>query len=116
MQFSMTRLHPLYIGAGVAVIFLCLLSVSAITGLVPSAGSQRFEAPRARAAAVACANCGAVVAIRSVQSTSTPNWRVTVRLDDGSYRTLSQPGEPSFAVGGRVRIVDGRPVALGADR
>lgn len=115
MQFSMTRLHPMYIGAAVAVIFLCLLSVSAITGLIPSGGSQRFDAPAARAA-VPCANCGAVVAIRSVQSTGSPNWRVTVRLDDGSYRTLSQAGEPSFAVGGRVRIVDGRPVALGTDR
>ena len=34
-------------------------------------------------------------------------WRVAVRLDDGSLRTLSQKGQPPFAVGERVRIVDG---------
>jgi outer membrane lipoprotein SlyB len=34
-------------------------------------------------------------------------WRVAVRLEDGSLRTLSQRSQPPFAVGDRVRIVDG---------
>lgn len=34
-------------------------------------------------------------------------YRVTVRLDDGSVRTLSQAAPPPFAVGERVRIVNG---------
>jgi len=34
-------------------------------------------------------------------------WRVTVRLEDGSVRTLSQNAQPPFAVGDRVRIVNG---------
>jgi len=34
-------------------------------------------------------------------------WQVTVRLEDGSLRTLSQNAQPPFAVGDRVRIVDG---------
>jgi outer membrane lipoprotein SlyB len=34
-------------------------------------------------------------------------WRITVRLDDGSVRTLSQPAAPPFAIGDRVRIVNG---------
>ncbi|MGH8704199.1 MAG: glycine zipper 2TM domain-containing protein [Burkholderiales bacterium] len=34
-------------------------------------------------------------------------YRVTVRLDDGSVRTLSQSAPPAFAVGERVRIVNG---------
>lgn len=34
-------------------------------------------------------------------------WRVGVRLDDGSLRTLSQSAAPPFAVGDRVRIVNG---------
>ena len=34
-------------------------------------------------------------------------WRVAVRLEDGSLRTLSQRTQPPFAVGDRVRIVDG---------
>jgi outer membrane lipoprotein SlyB len=33
-------------------------------------------------------------------------WRVTVRLEDGTIRTLSQPVQPPFAVGERVRIVN----------
>jgi outer membrane lipoprotein SlyB len=37
-------------------------------------------------------------------------WRVTVRLEDGSVRTLSQPQQPPFAVGDRVRIVDGKTI------
>ena len=31
-------------------------------------------------------------------------WRVTVRLEDGSVRTLQQSAQPPFAVGDRVRI------------
>ena len=37
-------------------------------------------------------------------------WRVTVRLEDGSVRTLQQPAQPPFAVGDRVRIVDGKTI------
>jgi outer membrane lipoprotein SlyB len=33
-------------------------------------------------------------------------WRVTVRLEDGTVRTLSQPSQPPFTVGDRVRIVN----------
>jgi len=34
-------------------------------------------------------------------------YRVTLRMDDGTYRTLSQPEAPRFAVGERVRIAKG---------
>ncbi len=34
-------------------------------------------------------------------------WQVTVRLGDGSVRTLSQKAQPPFAVGDRVRVVGG---------
>ena len=34
-------------------------------------------------------------------------WRVTVRLEDGSMKTLSQSSQPPFAVGDRVRVVNG---------
>jgi outer membrane lipoprotein SlyB len=34
-------------------------------------------------------------------------WRVTVRMEDGSVKTLSQSAPPPFAVGERVRIVNG---------
>lgn len=34
-------------------------------------------------------------------------YRVTVHMDDGSFRTVSQPSVPSVAVGERVRVVNG---------
>ena len=37
-------------------------------------------------------------------------WHVTVRLEDGSVRTLSQNAQPPFAVGDRVRIVNGSSI------
>jgi outer membrane lipoprotein SlyB len=39
------------------------------------------------------------------------SYRVTVRMDDGSFRTISQSTVPAVAVGGRVRIVNGALVA-----
>jgi hypothetical protein len=37
-------------------------------------------------------------------------WRVTLRMDDGSYRAVSLSRPPSFAVGDKVRVVEGRLV------
>jgi outer membrane lipoprotein SlyB len=34
-------------------------------------------------------------------------YRVTVRMDDGSFRTVSQASAPAFAVGDKVRLVQG---------
>jgi len=39
------------------------------------------------------------------------SYRVTVRMDDGSFRTVSQPSAPAVTVGARVRVVDGTVVA-----
>ena len=39
------------------------------------------------------------------------SYRVTIRMEDGSFRTISQPNAPGVAVGERVRIVDGAVVA-----
>ena len=39
------------------------------------------------------------------------SYRVTVRMDDGSFRTVSQPNAPALTVGERVRVVDGTVVA-----
>ena len=41
-------------------------------------------------------------------------WRVTVRLEDGSVRTLQQGAQPPFAVGDRVRIVEGNRIERAA--
>ncbi len=39
-------------------------------------------------------------------------YRVTVRMDDGSIRTLSQSTPTAFAVGAKVRLVDGTLVGV----
>ncbi len=41
------------------------------------------------------------------QMTKQTAWRVTVRLEDGSVKTLLRNSPPPFAVGDRVRIVNG---------
>lgn|SRR5262245_1598195 len=37
-------------------------------------------------------------------------FRVTVRMDDGSFRAISLSSPPAFAVGDKVRVVEGRLV------
>lgn len=39
-------------------------------------------------------------------------YRITVRMDDGSFRTVSQSHAPSVAVGGKVRVRNGSLVEL----
>jgi outer membrane lipoprotein SlyB len=40
------------------------------------------------------------------------SYRVTLRMDDGSYRTVSESAPPRFAVGQKVRLVDGTLAAV----
>jgi hypothetical protein len=97
---------------------------AAVVGLVSPRSAEKLEAapqkepdgaPR-RALGAACANCGTVEAIRTVMvagpadGTKRPVYRITVRMDDGSFRTLSQATPPSVAVGETVRITDGAVV------
>jgi len=37
-------------------------------------------------------------------------YRVTVRMDDGSFRAVSLPSPPAFAVGEKVRVIEGKLV------
>ena len=39
------------------------------------------------------------------------SYRVTVRMDDGTFRTVSQSSSPAVTVGERVRIANGVVVA-----
>ncbi len=85
----------------------------------PERGATRDGPP------ASCPSCGTVEAIRTLEVRGDPAgsqeleqhlsrrtvYRVTVRLDDGSYRTLSQAAPPSVAVGEKVRIADGAVVA-----
>jgi outer membrane lipoprotein SlyB len=42
----------------------------------------------------------------------TSYWAVSVKLDDGSKRTINQDAQPAFHEGDRVKIVDGKRLAL----
>lgn len=180
------RTHPLVIAASAAVIVFSLLGVAAMTGVIPSAfsektpdaapvapivnGAERHASSRTttRAAtpaspattAATCANCGVVESVRQVEVKGSGSglgavaggitgavvgnqigrgngntamtilgaaggafagneieknvkkqvtWRVTIRMDDGSYRTVSQSSPVN--VGEKVRVVNGALVA-----
>ena len=165
MHANIIRSHPLFVGAALSVILCSLVAAAAITGVIPSAISQKSAAQPAKAAPALppCANCGTVEAIRQVQLSGSPSgvgavaggltgavvgsqfgrgdgrtaltvlgaaggalagnaiekdmkkttaWRITVRMDDDSHRALSQAEPPALAVGDKVRVVQGRAVAL----
>jgi len=115
------RPHLLIVGAVASV---ALVGVAAIVGLVSSRSADKPEATPAsgadatprRSGGATCANCGTVEAIRTVMiagptdGTKRTVYRITVRMDDGSFRTLSQATPPSVAVGEAVRITDGAVV------
>lgn len=82
-------------------------------------------------AQAACTGCGVVDAIRAVRIEGSASgfgaaaggafaghaseknvdrrtvYRITVRMDDGSFRTVSQPHSPTLVVGSRVRLAKG---------
>jgi hypothetical protein len=96
---------------------LGLLGVAAIRGHLSGTLSQK-SANAASGGVVAgvrsdaCPSCGIVEAVRSMAVRSEAGglgavYRVTVRMDDGSFRTVSQSAVPAFAVGDKVRVMQG---------
>jgi hypothetical protein len=98
--------------------------------VVPPASSA------ARVQTTSCASCGTVIAIRTFElrdsvtpvnaaAGSAPGamsvipglssdsnrarhvYRVTIHMEDGSYRTVSHGATPGFAVGDKVRLIQG---------
>jgi outer membrane lipoprotein SlyB len=115
---TVRRLNPRVAGAAVAVMVVSVLGIAAITGLLPGAVSQKSAsvAPSVGgdASAAVCSICGTVESIRSVEVRGEATaghpalvYRVTVRMNDGSFRTLSQATAPAFAVGDKVRVMQG---------
>ena len=113
MSIATNRTVPM---AGMA--FAIGTGIAAFAGWVAAA---RAQAPAEIAVAApasprgsppaACAMCGVVSAVRVFDSrgdaNARPTYRVTVRMTDGSFRTLAQPTPPSVGVGDRVRIAEG---------
>ncbi len=125
---------PLPVRFAVLVSLVGLLAAVVLGGVLSPGGLRRSPAPASDPEPVIrlndptiCAVCGTVEAVRSHEmrpprdpaagdaglaagdpgSVPRAAWRVTVRMEDGSYRTLSQPGPPAYKPGDRVRIVDG---------
>ena len=120
-----TRPQLVALGAAASATVVGLVALSAMSGRTPPLRADTSEpiaarVPVAPAGAVSCANCGAVEAIRTVavpegadagrDSGRRVVYRITVRMDDGLYRTLSQAAPPAVAVGEKVRVVDGAVV------
>lgn len=173
---SLSRPSALINIAAIAVIIASLTAIGAVTGLIPSAHSNKAESPvapsaapealgqsrpigrPATAASEICRQCGSVEAVRQVQvkghgsglgavaggaagaivgsqfgrgngrgatgtvdvpwggfagpeierkGSVTTGYRVVVRMQDGSARTVYQPAAPAFAVGDKVRVING---------
>ena len=182
---TIRKTHPLMLGAAASVMVVSLMGAAAISGILPSARSDKTEAPAPKTDKIpgpmstsapvsprngadrlagrenGCASCGTVEAIRTVEIKGAGtglgavaggvtgavvgnqicrgngntamtilgaaggafagndieknvkkrySYRITVRMEDGSYRTVSQSVAPAVAVGERVRIVDGAVV------
>ena len=99
--------------------------------------TRQASRPERAAATQLCATCGTVESVRPFevkgeaggagaaaggaaagpeirkQVNSKTVHRVTIRMDDGSYRTISQPVAPGYGVGEKVRIIDGSVVPHG---
>lgn len=110
-----------------ATLVLVVAAVAVAVRFVPGTGAGPADAAGASApaaaqpedrpvrAATACASCGTVESVRPVEvkrATGTATvYRVTVRMDDGSYRAISHPTPPGIGAGEKVRIVDGAVLA-----
>jgi len=111
------------LGAVAGVMILSLAGAGAMTWLFPAGRSEsatsrpappisdtRKQAPPAARAVDACASCGTVETVRPVEGRGKAVYRVTVRMDDGTYRAISQPVAPGIGPGEKVQIVDGAVV------
>lgn len=130
-RMNTERMNPRVVGVAVAVMIASILGIGAIAGRIPQAGSQKpLEAQRPaakpvkavdpasrsdRAAATQhCATCGTVESVRAVEvKDGATAYRVTIRMDDGSFRAISQPIAPGYGVGEKVRVIDSSVVAHG---
>jgi hypothetical protein len=123
------RIHPFIAGPAASVMIVTLIGVVAVKGWLPGGASPKQDDARPAdpgrmlVQSSSCALCGTVESIRTVElrdeagaATAAAGgparyaYRVTVRMDDGSFRTVSLSSPPTLAVGDKVRVVEGRLV------
>jgi len=139
-QTASKRTNPVVVGAAASVVVVSLVGIGALAGLAPFASSDRSRALPERAAKSAgavtetprtvarperigapqlCAKCGVVESVRAFGVKGEAGdrdetvYRVTIRMDDGSYRTISHPVAPGYSIGEKVRLIDGAVVPRG---
>lgn len=161
-QSGSMRIRSLVVAAAASMTVAALIALSVVTGALPSKRAPTADEDLSKAELKstlpgACALCGVIESVRTVEvldegsatveaadsrgRTNTNNagasastsvldtltevvsgsaperdvrkrlvYRVTLRMDDGSFRAISLSSPPAFAVGDRVRVVEGRLV------
>jgi len=89
-------IHPFVAGASVAVILLSGVGIAAVTGYLPGSSTQKVE------------HRMQIAVVLEVKARGHKRYDVSVRLPDGSVKTLSSDAPPAWKSGDKVRVVDGR--------
>jgi hypothetical protein len=99
-------IHPFVAGASVAVIVLSGVGIAAVTGYLPASSAQKAPAERTKTHKMQSA---VVVEVKEVDGSARGHKRyeVSVRLPDGSVRTVSSDAPPAWKSGDKVRVVNG---------
>ena len=90
-------IHPFVAGASVAVILLSGVGIAAVTGYLPGSTAQK-------------AQHAVVVEVKEVERGARSNKRydISVRLQDGSVKTVSSDTPPAWKSGDKVRVANGK--------
>src|SRR5437879_12585209 len=93
--------HPFVAGASVAIILLSGVGIATVTGYLPGPTAQK-------------AQHAVVVEVKEVGRSAPSNKRydISVRLPDGSVKTVSSVAPPAVSSGDKLHVVDalGEPV------
>jgi hypothetical protein len=90
-------IHPFVAGASVAIILLSGVGIATVTGYLPGSNAQK-------------AQHAVVVEVKAVERSarSHKRYEVSVRLQDGSVKTVPSEAPPAWKSGDKVRVVNGR--------
>ena len=90
-------IHPFVAGASVAIILLSGVGIATVTGYLPGSNAHKVER-------------AVVVEVKEVERSarSDKRYEVSVRLQDGSVKTVSSDALPAWKSGDKVRVVKGR--------
>ena len=90
-------IHPFVAGASVAIILLSGVGIATVTGYLPGSNAQRAEH-------------AVVVEVKEVERSARSHKRydISVRLQDGSVKTVPSDAPPAWKSGDKVRVVNGR--------